>query len=114
MKRTIMTKEEWEARGTELFGENQMKWRFVCPSCGYVQSVEDFKELHDQGVDVQPSTAYFSCIGRWNGHMDNDAFGGKSPCNYAGGGLLRINPVLVKDGEREHQVFAFDEGQHDG
>lgn len=108
MKRVIMTKEEWEARGTELFGPDQMTWRFVCPSCGNVQSVEGFKAFRDQGV--QPSTAYFSCIGRWDGHMDNDAFGGKSPCNYAGGGLLRINPVLVKDGEVEHQVFAFDEG----
>ena len=37
-----------------------------------------------------------------------DALAG-STCTYAGGGLFAINPITVKDGDRESRVFAFDE-----
>lgn len=96
-----MTREEWLTEGYRRFGPDQMKWRFVCPSCGHVASVQDYK---DAGAAV--SVVAFSCIGRWMDHP-RDAFGeGPGPCNYAGGGLIGINPVEV-DG---HRYFEFAEG----
>jgi hypothetical protein len=32
---------------------------------------------------------------------------GKGPCDYAGGGLIRLNPVTVVDGDKTHDVFEF-------
>jgi hypothetical protein len=52
----------------------------------------------------------FSCVGRYSG-ANGEAFNSKKlgrPCNYAGGGLFKLNPVRVVDGEgKEHDVFAF-------
>ncbi len=99
--RQKMTKAEWEAEGTRRFGPDQMSWQFVCPACGHVAAIKDWKE-----VGAPSSTAAFSCVGRWLGATSSPAFGGPSrqPCNYAGGGLFHLNPVLV-DGI--HEMFAF-------
>lgn len=88
-----MTKKEWAAKGEKLFGKDQMKWKFVCPSCGHIASVQDYKD-----AGAGSGAVAFSCIGRYL-KKPNEAFQqGKSPCNYAGGGLIRINPLEV-DGE---------------
>jgi len=101
---TEMTHAEWMAKGTELFGSDQMNWKFVCPCCGFIQTAEDYK-----AAGASSDAVAFSCVGRWAGSK-REALGakGKGPCNYAGGGLFRLNPVLV-DGK--HQVFAFAEGK---
>jgi hypothetical protein len=98
------TLEEWRAEAAKRFGDDPMKWKFVCPSCGHVQTPQDYK---DAGA---PSTAVgFSCVGRWSGNMKKEAFsqdGG--PCNYAGGGLFRLNPVTVVDPDGiENHAFDF-------
>lgn len=104
-----MTLEEWREKGTELFGPKMEKWKFECPSCGHVQTIEDFVALgmtKQEGAD----RVYFSCIGRWNGNMKNDAFQGKkaSPCNYTSGGLINIAPVIVTTGsDGKTTSFAF-------
>ena len=104
-----MTLKEWKQRGKELFGTDPKSWRFVCPSCGNIQTPQDFINLKE---DVSPETAYFSCLGRWTGHMDAHMFpkdGG--PCNYAGGGLLGLNPIpVIAEGKVLH-VFRFDESE---
>lgn len=88
--RTVSRK-EWIAEGRRLFGDDQMKWRFVCPSCGYVASVQDWKDCH-----APDGAVAFSCVGRWKKLFPKDAFtAGPGPCNYAGGGLFRVNPVTV-------------------
>jgi len=102
-----MTKEEWWARGIELFGADLLKWRFVCPCCGNIQTPEDFRPYKDKGVT--PDTAWFNCIGRYDGHEAVSIFSKKSPCNYTSGGLFCFNPIKVVDGEKEHMAFAFDE-----
>ena len=86
-----MTFAEWEARGKELFGDKKLDWKFKCPVCGFVQSMRDYKE-----AGAPMSAIGFSCIGRWR-EKCRDAFRekGKGPCNYAGGGLFRMNPVHV-------------------
>lgn len=99
-----MTADEWRAEGKRRFGDDALKWRFVCPSCTHVASAEDYRKAG------APSTAVgFSCIGRWLETQVEAFDGAGGPCNYAGGGLIRINPVLVRDGENEHQLFAFAE-----
>lgn len=96
-----ITVEQWQARAVELFGSDCMRWRFVCPSCGHVQSVQDYR---DAGA---PSEAVaFSCVGRWR-QKSAEAFGvgdNANGCNYAGGGFIRLNPVPVG----ESSAFAFD------
>lgn len=95
-----VTHEEWAAEAKKRFGDNPMKWKFVCPSCGHVAAVEDWKK-----AGAPSNAAAFSCVGRWTGGGD---MGVTKPCNYAGGGLFRLNPVHVKmpDGS-EHRAFAF-------
>ncbi len=101
-----MTHAEWHAEGVRRFGDDEMKWRFVCPSCGYVASPEDWKS-----VGAPESEVAFSCLGR---HVSTprQAFGelGQGPCDYAGGGLFRINPVEVQfEGDKVERFFAFAE-----
>ena len=100
-----ITRKDWIAEGRRRFGDDQRRWRFVCPSCSHVAMPLDWINAG------APETAIaFSCVGRWAG-ANGEAFGKKGrPCNYAGGGLFRLNPVrVVYDDEEEHQVFAFAE-----
>lgn len=39
---------DWLKELRSRFGEDDEEWKFVCPSCGHVQSVADFKAI---GVD---------------------------------------------------------------
>jgi hypothetical protein len=101
-----VSKDEWLAEAKELFGEDAMKWRFVCPLCSHVQSVADFKE-----VGGQPQDAYQECIGRHlpkeqrRSALEDD---GEGPCDYAAYGLLFCGNMIVVDGDREVKVFDFD------
>jgi len=101
---STFTVDEWKAEAIRLFGEDHMAWRFVCPSCGHVASTNDY---HQAGA---PSGAVaFSCVGRWTGATREFGQSGPGPCNYAGGGLIRINPVVVTDdgGKEVQRVFDF-------
>lgn len=101
-----MTYAEWSNEGHRLFGDDEMQWRFVCPSCGHVAKVADWK-----AAGAPESTVAFSCVGRWLPQCSEAFIKGAGPCNYAGGGLFEINPVVVVrlDG-RETRAFAFDGG----
>lgn len=102
---TKFTHEQWEAEGTRRFGPDQMAWRFVCPVCGHIASVADYKAA---GAPV--GAVAFSCIGRYLPNP-REAFGGKGPgpCNYTGGGLFGLNPVAIEG--RASNVFAFADEQ---
>ncbi len=108
---------EWLAEGERLFGTDRTKWRFVCPSCGHVQSVEDFIELKRLGiltVDVD-SVVAFSCIGRFDTRIPDDKVGTifdkepkRQPCNYTNGGLFCLANLMVVDEKgKKHPVFEF-------
>lgn len=108
-----LTVKAWMAEGKERFGPDMRKWRFVCPVCGYVAAVEDWRAAG------APDAVAVSCIGRYGEYAKRarEAFGqeGPGPCNYAGGGLFALNPVEVtgvsKAGTlKTVQLFAF-EGQ---
>lgn len=96
-----MTREEWYAEGRKRFGGDMMTWRFVCPVCGHIASVNDYKD-----AGAPEGAIAYSCIGRYISDTPRQAFGGKGngPCNYAGGGLFKMNPVQI-DGEEN--VFEF-------
>ena len=103
---TRYTVAEWRAEAVRRFGENPLDWKFVCPSCGHVAKVSDWKD-----AGAKDTNAGFSCVGRWLDASDENTFKNQGgPCQYAGGGLFRINPVIVtrEDGE-EADFFAFAE-----
>jgi len=99
-------KDEWLAEAKKRFGDDPLNWKFVCPSCGHIQSCVDFRPYKDKGAD--PNDAYFSCIGRFDGHMKTSMLSGESPCNYTLGGLfvLATTVVVLEDG-RQLPVFEF-------
>lgn len=84
-----------------MFGDNTMKWRFKCPSCGFVASAEDYK-----AAGAPHQAVGFSCVGRWIPigvipEFASEKQNSDGPCDYAGNGLFTMNPVLVQkdDGE---------------
>jgi len=101
----VMNHADWEDEGKRRFGENVRQWRFVCPSCSYVASVQDWLD-----AKAPEGAVGFSCVGRYRSAKAQEAFTGPpGPCNYAGGGLFQINPVYV-EGTR---VFAFAEATNE-
>lgn len=94
------TLEEWRAEARERFGEKGGDWQFVCPSCGNVQSPQDFIE---SGCDVEEAynSSYQECIGR--------KVEGRG-CTWAAYGLLgtigKGRMVVTPDGQ-ETEVFDF-------
>jgi hypothetical protein len=102
---------EWQAEGERLYGPDVMKWRFRCPVCGNVASVEDFCQFKAQGAT--PDCAYQECIGRWlpdcasNLHVKPARDGSKAPCDYCAYGLFRLGNVVTLESGKETHVFPF-------
>ena len=102
-----MTYDEWLTEGRRRFGNKMSAWQFKCPVCKHVQSPKDFKE-----AGAPHNAIGFSCIGRWiDGAQQafKNSEWSKGPCDYAGGGLFRLNPVHVKRDGKTHEVFEFAE-----
>lgn len=98
-----MTHTEWCNEAARRFGPKGENWRFVCPVCGHVASVKDWA-----AAGAPQGAVAFSCVGRWTGAGPYKK-GEAGPCNYAGGGLFRLNPVTVTDcpGGGEYTAFNF-------
>lgn len=112
-----MTLVEWQSKGVDLYGHDVNGWKFVCPSCGHVQSRQDYL---DMGMGKQcDNYLAFSCIGKFRltnplkmGLVVNfgDADKGAG-CRYVGGGLTNISPVLLATGPDEvRPTFGFAHG----
>ncbi len=90
-----VTREQWEAKGLELFGPDKEKWKFLCPSCGNEMSVAraraEFPEL--KGRDWAPEQ---ECVGRYTGRLG---------CDWAAYGLIG-GPLFVKT--EKNRIPAFD------
>lgn len=99
-----ITHEEWLAEGRRRFGEVYADWKFVCPICAHVASVGDFEQYADKGST--PSSATCECIGRYTGAKEFKPKG-QGPCNYAGYGLFRLNPVHVIGLNPDKPVHSF-------
>lgn len=100
---------EWLAEAERRYGRQLRAIRFRCPSCGFLQSGEDFLALPME-VDQVLRVFGYSCIGRWtSGPPVAEAFtGGPGPCNYTSGGLIGIAPVhVLMDDGTERPTFDF-------
>lgn len=102
--RRSLTYLEWKAEAERRFGPDPMKWRFVCPSCGHIASTMCWKLAGATQGEVA-----FSCVGR---HRDGakEAFAGgdnSKGCTYAGGGLIKLNPVTVTSDGKSTELFEF-------
>lgn len=103
--------DEWLEEGIDLFGSDVKTWRFVCPVCGHVQTIQDFLDKTNLDKDTIGTVIGFSCIGRWiEGSRESLTGEGKGPCDYAGGGLMRLNPIHVERDGKTQQAFDFDRG----
>lgn len=114
MTEEFMTLAEWRAKGKSLFGPDSSKWRFICPICGHVASVQDWRDLGAENAIA------FSCVGRFQEKNPlREALVKKGekvpgPCDYTGGGLLKFNPIHVTDDDgMEESLFAFYEGKEE-
>ncbi len=113
-----MKHQAWLDKAKRLYGENAGDWKFKCPVCETVQTANDFVKAGASKEDASTSIAN-ECIGRWLpnkqkafGDRKKDKFSKGKPCNYAGYGLLQLNPVIVEfeDGTTRNAFdFADDE-----
>jgi hypothetical protein len=90
MQQIEMTLDEYQEEAERRFGNNKMNWAFICPVCKHIATVTDYKE-----AGAPEEAVGFSCIGRWT--ESKSAFNDPdcSPCDYTGGGLFRLNPVII-------------------
>jgi len=106
------TLEEWRAEGYRRFGDDVEGWKHVCPKCGRVNTVREFKE-----AGATPDDSYSTCIGRYNGKgLDgfkcNEEMMPENGCNWAAFGLfgtLGRGDIVINDEGKEIQVFKFAE-----
>jgi hypothetical protein len=108
-QRQTMTEPEWQALGRSLFGDDLTGWRFRCPTCGSVMSIEKARAMPvDQLAKLLASkrSVEQECVGR---HID----AGRDWCAY---GLFSGPFFVVRGSGSKTPVFGFDvgtEGQHD-
>lgn len=109
-----MKLDEWIKQGVKLYGSDTKLWCFVCPICNTRQSIQDYLNAGIDEDKARESIA-ISCIGR---ELENPqiAIGRNTPvkkgkpCNYAGYGLFRLNPINVEiENGEDVRVFAFAE-----
>jgi hypothetical protein len=97
-----MTRDEWLAEAERRFGKDTLAWKFKCPVCKVVTSVKEWKD-----AGAPEGAVAFSCVGRFMPDAKSGFDGKAQPCDYAGGGLFRLNPVKVDDNGAVHEVFEF-------
>jgi len=102
-----LTEAEWMAEGRKRFGSNVFEWRFVCPACGNVAAVGDYRGRAPKGTSAD--VAFFNCIGRYTFDARPAFASGPGPCDYTSGGLFDISPIRVVTARGVVSAFAFDE-----
>lgn len=82
-----MTRDEWLARGRELYGDDPRAWKFRCVMCGNVQSAVSVDERNPTLVGKRKDDwIFFSCEGR---HTEGVG------CDWTLGGLFRLHRLEV-------------------
>lgn len=105
-KKKVMTRQEWLEEGNRRFGADFMNWKFQCPMCEHIASIQEFKDI---GAD--PNCAYQECIGRYIG-KGSPKKDDSSGCNWVAYGLLGIPNgkgiiVISESGEIGTECFDF-------
>ena len=106
-----MTLKEWGELGVRLHGPDANQWKVVCPSCGLVQTRQDWLDLGMGGRMVDQHFA-FHCIGRWKNPIEADEAFPLEPsgngCLYKGDSIPNIAPYQVIFGQGdERPTFGF-------
>lgn len=101
----------WLEKAIKLYGENAGVWKFKCPCCETVQTAMDFVNAGLSKKDAGTSIAK-ECIGRYLPKKQKAISEKKiikgEPCDYAGYGLFRLNPIEIEmDDGRMQYAFAF-------
>jgi hypothetical protein len=87
-----ISNKEFGDEARRRFGPDRGSWRFICPVCKHEEPARSWMEVG------HPSSAGFSCIGRWVRRRG---------CDYAGGGFFKLNPnIVLWDDGHEMQVMA--------
>lgn len=89
---------EWRTEAKERFGETN-NWKFVCPSCGNVQSPQDFVNAGCE-PGIASNASYQECIGR---RAEGQG------CQWAAYGFLGtlgLGRIVIVGGD-EVEVFNF-------
>lgn len=100
--------EEWEAEGEKRYGKDKKVWKFKCPNCKFVQTFNDFLK-EGATKDEASGMIGFSCIGRVIKGCKGELGNKTAPCNYAGGGLFRFNPITITHDGQEQTYFDFED-----
>jgi len=97
MCKNVISLEEWKKRGEEKFKTSDIKqFKFKCPSCGGIQSAQDFIDAKIEGASDK---FFFSCIGRWVKDRG---------CDWTLGGFLTIHKTEVTNSEGKNiPVFEY-------
>lgn len=105
---------EFVAEAKKRFGEDAVKWQFVCPMCDTAQSAEDFYATgkFQRGTGELNKFLGFSCIGRFTGQGDegiaakNRGQKWDKGCNWTLGGLFQCHHIeIVGDDGKNHPHF---------
>lgn len=109
-------------KGVELFGEDRTRWRFTCPFCKGLITVQDWIDYAGSIGEANKYIGY-ECIGRLIGQKqslikdkDNpihkirvgNSFSNKrlDYCNYRTCSLFDLNPVFIKESNGSYFQFA--------
>ena len=87
-KKVYESIEEWKAEGKRRFGDDLKAWKYVCPMCGHVASVQDFINAGVSEDDAL-NGACQECLGRHTG-KGAPKKGDSSGCNWAAYGFFGI------------------------
>lgn len=103
---------DWQAQGLSLFGPEVNSWKYVCPSCGHVQTRADWLRLGMNPRQVDERVGY-SCIGRWLdplGSVQALEMSKGTGCKYVGSLSPNISPITIilsEDPPEERPTFGW-------
>lgn len=91
--------EVWIEKAKEFFGKDSFDWKFKCPSCNHVQSINLMLQ-HNPSLKAEEiqNSVFFNCEGRYT-----ERYG----CDWSLGGLFQIHKVEVNFNGKICQVFEF-------
>ena len=96
-----MTEEAWKALGERLFGADTDLWRFKCPTCGHVMSMQKARAMPEETKAMLRNrwSIEQECVGRYLTGLG---------CDWCAFGLFAGPCFVVRASGATTPVFAFD------